>query len=56
MKHPPLVLASESPRRVLLLRAIVPEFAVTPSHATELHDIIPGIGMLLTGVDFEGTL
>ena len=23
---------------------------------TELHDIIPGIGLLLTGLDFEGTL
>jgi septum formation protein len=42
MRHPPLVLASESPRRVSLLREIVPEFAVTPSHATELHDISIG--------------
>ena len=38
MKHPPLILASESPRRVELLRQVVPQFEVTPSYATELHD------------------
>ncbi len=35
---PPLILASQSPRRVELLRQIVPEFQVTPSYTTELED------------------
>ena len=42
MKHPPLILASQSPRRVELLREIVPAFEVAPSYATELHDISIG--------------
>jgi len=39
---PPLILASQSPRRVELLRQIVPEFHVAPSYATELHDLSLG--------------
>jgi septum formation protein len=39
---PPLILASQSPRRVALLREIVPHFAVEPSYATELHDATIG--------------
>ena len=42
MKHPPLILASQSPRRVELLREIVTAFDVAPSYATELHDISIG--------------
>lgn len=39
---PPLILASQSPRRVELLRQIVPEFQVTPSYTTELEDASMG--------------
>ena len=38
MKHPPIILASVSPRRRDLLRQIVPEFGIVDSFATELHD------------------
>lgn len=38
MSHPPVVLASVSPRRRELLRQILPEFGVVESLATELHD------------------
>jgi septum formation protein len=38
MKLPPVILASASPRRVELLRQIVPEFEVVPSAAPEVHD------------------
>lgn len=43
---PPVVLASQSPRRVSLLRELVPEFQVNPSDATELHDSQMGIRRL----------
>ena len=36
--HPPLILASQSPRRVDLLREIEPDFGVVASLAVELHD------------------
>ena len=36
--HPPVILASQSPRRHLLLRDVLPEFEVMDSHATELDD------------------
>lgn len=35
---PPLILASQSPRRQELLRQILPDFHVVSSHATELMD------------------
>lgn len=38
MKPPPVILASASPRRVELLRQLVPEFEVIPSAAPEAHD------------------
>jgi septum formation protein len=38
MKPQPVILASASPRRVELLRQIVPEFEVVPSAAPEVHD------------------
>ena len=38
MPHPPLILASQSPRRAELLRQIVPEFGVVASNATESED------------------
>ena len=38
MKIPPVILASASPRRVELLRQIVPKFDVIPSDASEVHD------------------
>lgn len=38
MKVPPLILASNSPRRIELLRQIVPEFFIVGSNATELSD------------------
>ena len=38
MKLTPLILASASPRRVELLRQIVPAFEVVPADATELAD------------------
>jgi septum formation protein len=38
MKSPPVILASASPRRVDLLRQLVPEFEVIPSAAPEVHD------------------
>jgi septum formation protein len=37
MKLPPLILASQSPRRSELLRSLGFEFAVVPSDATEAH-------------------
>ncbi|MEN9732858.1 MAG: Maf family protein [Limisphaerales bacterium] len=43
---PPIVLASQSPRRMSLLRELVPEFRVNPSDATELHDTQMGIRRL----------
>ncbi|MCE2826442.1 MAG: Maf family protein [Verrucomicrobium sp.] len=43
MTPPPLVLASASPRRVELLRTLVPHFQVLPSDAAELHDA--GLGV-----------
>jgi len=43
MTPPPLVLASASPRRVELLRTLVPGFQVVPSDAAELHDA--GLGL-----------
>lgn len=43
---PPVVLASQSPRRVSLLRELVPEFRVNASDATELHDTKMGIRRL----------
>jgi len=39
---PPLILASQSPRRVELLRQVVSEFQVTPSYTTELEDASMG--------------
>lgn len=38
MKRPAIILASASPRRAELLRALVPEFEVVPSAAPEVHD------------------
>jgi septum formation protein len=38
MKRPVIILASASPRRVELLRSIVPDFEVVPSAAPEVHD------------------
>lgn len=38
MPHPPLILASQSPRRAELLRQILPEFGVVASEATESED------------------
>lgn len=38
MKQPPVILASASPRRVELLRQLVPDFEVVPSDAPEVHD------------------
>ncbi len=38
MKPPPVILASASPRRVELLRHVIPEFEVMVSHAPEAHD------------------
>ena len=43
---PPVVLASQSPRRVSLLRELIPDFRVNPSNATELHDTQIGIRRL----------
>jgi len=38
MKPQPVILASASPRRVELLRQVVPDFEVVPSDAPEAHD------------------
>lgn len=38
MKRPAIILASASPRRVELLRTLVPDFEVVPSAAPEVHD------------------
>ena len=38
MKLPPLILASESPRRAELLRQLRPEFQIVPSSAAEVID------------------
>jgi septum formation protein len=46
LKLPPLILASASPRRVELLRQLVPEFGVLPSDAHELHDASIGVRRL----------
>ena len=35
---PPVILASQSPRRHSLLREVIPAFEVVPSDATEIHD------------------
>lgn len=37
MKLPPIILASESPRRVELLRRLAPDFKIVPSEASEIH-------------------
>ncbi len=42
MNLPRILLASQSPRRVELLRGLIPEFDVAPSNATELHDLTLG--------------
>jgi septum formation protein len=38
MNLPPLILASASPRRVELLRQIIPDFEVVPGEVLEAHD------------------
>ncbi len=38
VKIPPIILATASPRRVELLRQIIPKFEVMPSDAPEVHD------------------
>jgi len=38
MALPPMILASQSPRRVELLRQLVPQFGIVASHATESED------------------
>lgn len=38
MKRSPLILASASPRRVELLRQLVPDFEVVPGDVAEVHD------------------
>lgn len=38
MKSRPIILASASPRRVVLLRQLATTFAVVPSDAAEIHD------------------
>lgn len=38
MMPPPIILASQSPRRALLLKELVPEFGIVDSYATELDD------------------
>lgn len=43
---PPIVLASQSPRRISLLRGLVPEFQVAPPDVTELQDTQMGIRQL----------
>ena len=40
--HPPVVLASQSPRRRSLLLEILPHFNIVASEATELHDATLG--------------
>ena len=42
MNHPPVILASVSPRRRELLRQVLPDFTVVESMATELHDATLG--------------
>lgn len=42
MVLPPLILASQSPRRVDLLRELVPEFGIVASHASESEDATLG--------------
>ncbi len=37
-QHPPVILASQSPRRRQLLREVLPDFNVVESNATELSD------------------
>jgi len=46
LKFPPIILASASPRRVDLLRQLVPEFGIVPSDAHELHDASLGVRRL----------
>jgi septum formation protein len=43
---PPFILASGSPRRVELLRQLVPEFGIVRSDAHELHDASLGVRRL----------
>ena len=43
---PPVILASQSSRRVDLLRELLPGFRVSPSHATELEDATMGPRLL----------
>jgi septum formation protein len=38
MTPPPIILASQSPRRALLLKELVSEFGIVDSYATELDD------------------
>lgn len=38
MSLPPLILASASPRRAVLLKQVVAEFDIVPSEAVEVHD------------------
>lgn len=38
LKPQPIILASASPRRVELLRQVVPDFEVVPSETPEIHD------------------
>lgn len=42
MMLPPLILASQSPRRVDLLRQVVPEFGIVASFASESEDVTIG--------------
>lgn len=42
MSHPPVILASASPRRIELLRQVVEEFGVVTSYAHEIHDASMG--------------
>jgi septum formation protein len=42
----PIILASASPRRVELLRTLIPEFQVISSDATEVHDAAVGVRAL----------
>jgi septum formation protein len=46
MPRLPIILASASPRRVELLRTLIPEFQVIPSDASEVHDAAVGVRAL----------
>jgi septum formation protein len=47
MKHPPVILASVSPRRSELLRQLIPEFGIVASNAHELLDASLGVSRLV---------